>query len=276
MKRKILFILAWFLLPGILFASYADHSPGFNISDASSVDDAVAQIKAALVKQDYEITAVINHAQNADNIGQILRPTQVIMFRKRFFDGRLILRRQSTAIDLPLKILVYEDAVGNIKLKSNDVGYLIDRHEINIHELVLYLLDLTMDQFGKNDKGIIMVPSNQSVKDTVNKLKSVLTDAGFFIPIEITFNDEIRRLRDTTLLVFGNPAIGTQLMQNRQEIGLDLPQKFLIFEDREGQVKIAYNDPQFIAQRAGIQGLEMLLANIANALNNFARQGSAR
>lgn len=275
MKRKTLLLLSCLFILVTSVAAHATHDPRFTINDASSVDEAVAQIEKALVAQDFEITAVINHAKNADNIGQFLRPTQVIMFRKKFFDARLLHRQQTAGLDLPLKMLVYEDEAGNIKLKSNDIGYLIDRHEINIHEFVFYHLDATMDQFGLNDKGIVMVPSNQSVKDTVTQLKTVLKDAGFFIPVEIKFGDEIRRLRDTTLLIFGNPNVGTQLMQNRQEIGLDLPQKFLVFEDRQGQVKIAYNDPKFIAQRSGVQGLETLLGNIANALANFASQGSA-
>ncbi len=158
--------------------------------------------------------------------------------------------------------------------KTRPIGYLVDRHEIRTRDSLLKRLDKAMDQFGLNDKGIITVPSNQSVEDTVNKLKTVLTDAGFFIPVEIAYGDEIHHLRDTTLLIFGNPNIGTQLMQNSQEVGLDLPQKFLVFENREGEVMIAYNDPQFIAQRAGIQGLETLLGNIANALSNFAGQGA--
>lgn len=192
-----------------------------------------------------------------------------------FFDASLIRRSQTAAIDLPLKILVYEDPndAGRIKLKSNDVGYLVDRHEIRFHDFVLRRLDTRMDQFGLNDKGLIMVPSNQSVADTVAKLRTVLTDAGFFIPIQIDYHEEIRRLPDTTLLIFGNPNVGTRLMQNSQEIGLDLPQKFLVFE-KHGRVMIAYNDPRFIAQRAGIQGLDMLLGNIATALNNLANEGA--
>lgn len=275
MKRKTLLLLSCLFVFFTSNAAHAAHDPGFTINDASSVNEAVVQISEALVEQGFEITAVINHARNAGNIGQFLRPTQVIMFRKKFFDASLLHRRQTAGIDLPLKILVYEDESGSIKLKSNDIGYLVDRHEINIHEFVFYHLDATMDQFGLNDKGIVMVPSNQSVEETVKQLKTVLMNAGFFIPVEIKYDNEIRRLRDSTLLIFGNPNVGTQLMQNSQEIGLDLPQKFLVFEDEQGQVKIAYNDPKFIARRAGMQGLETLLGNIANALANFASQGSA-
>lgn len=275
MKRSFLLLISVLFVLSTAVGSWADHYGGFDISDAETVEEAVAEIVETLMDQNFEITAVINHAQNAANVGMDLPPTQVVLFRKRFFDGSLIRRSQTAAIDLPLKILVYEDPndAGRIKLKSNDVGYLVDRHEIRFHDFVLRRLDTRMDQFGLNDKGLIMVPSNQSVADTVTTLRTVLDKAGFFIPIQIDYHEEFRRLRETTLLIFGNPNVGTQLMQNSQEIGLDLPQKFLVYEG-DRQVMIAYNDPHFIAQRAGIQGLDMLLGNIADALNNFANQGA--
>ena len=272
MKRKIFILLPCLFMLSISSGSWADRYDVFDIRNATSVDEAVAEIVETLLDQNFEITSVINHAQNAAKVGLELRPTQVVMFRKLFFDATLIRRSQTVAIDLPMKMLVYEDEGGNIRVKYNDAGYLADRHETGIRDFVLHRLDASVDQFGLNDKGIIMVPSNQSVADTVTKLRTVLTDAGFFIPSQIDFHEDISRLRDTTLLIFGNPNVGTQLMQNRQEIGLDLPQKFLLFEDEDGQVNIAYNDPHFIAQRAGIQGLGTLLGNIAKALNNFANQ----
>ena len=275
MKRNFILIISILFVLSTSVDSWADHYGGFDISDVKTVDGAVAEIKDTLMDQNFEITAVINHAQNAASVGLELPPTQVVLFRKLFFDWGLVGRNQTAGIDLPMKILVYEDRGddGRIKLKSNDVGYLVDRHELRIRDLVLRRLDARMDQFGLNDKGLIMVPSNQSVADTVTTLRAVLSNAGFRIPIQIDYHEEIRRLRDTTLLIFGNPNVGTQLMQNSQEIGLDLPQKFLVFE-KHGQVMIAYNDPYFIAQRAGIQGLETLLGNIANTLNSFAKQGA--
>ena len=127
------------------------------------------------------------------------------------------------------------------------------------------------------DNGVITIQSNQSVDATVFSLRTAILNAGFVIPLEIEFGADRarkkRRLPQSTLLVFGNPRVGTQLMQNQQEIGLDLPQKFLVFEDRRGQVHIAYNDPFFIAQRAGVQGLDPLLTNIANALRGLAEAG---
>ena len=166
MKRTFILLISILFVLSTSVGSWADHYGGFDIRDAETVEDAVAEIKDILMDQNFEITAVIDHARNADIVGLELPPTQVVLFRKLFFDWSLIRRNQMTGIDLPLKILVFEDEAGNIKLKSNDVGYLVDRHELRIRDFVLRRLDARMDQFGLNDKGLIMVPSNQSVADT--------------------------------------------------------------------------------------------------------------
>jgi len=245
-----------------------------DIKTASSVDEAVTYITATLQQQKYEVLGVVNHQQNAANVGLTLRPTQVILFRNRAQERILTRRSRTVAIDLPFKILVYEDDSGEIKLKTNDIGYYIDRHEIPIRDSRLQKLDATFDQFGLNDKGLVHVKSQQSVSDTIAKLRSVLEAAGFFIPFEINFNKRENHPSTTTLLIFGNPNVGTLLMQNQQEIGIDLPQKFLVYKGRQGETHIIYNNPRFIAKRAGIQGLDTLLSNVTNALGNFAQQGS--
>ena len=59
-------------------------------------------------------------------------------------------------------------------------------------------------------------------------------------------------LRPTTLVLFGNPAAGTPLMQAAQAAGIDLPLKALIWQDGNGVVKVTYNDPSWIAARHGV------------------------
>ena len=274
--RRIAILLTMFLLLGITSAWATDEQNSCPIEDAASVDEAVARITAKLEKQGFDVVAIINHSKNAANVGLELDPTQVIFFRSSRLEPPLLKQNQTVGIDLPFKFLVYEDTSG-IQCKFNDIGYLADRHDLRILNLGLLLLNKAQEQFGKLDNGVITIESNQSVDETVSSLRIALVNAGFAIPLEIEFGaDAVGRrtkLRQATLLVFGNPNVGTQLMQNRQEIGLDLPQKFLVFEDRKGQVHIAYNDPFFIAQRAGIQGLEQLLTNIANALRGLAEAG---
>ena len=78
-------------------------------------------------------------------------------------------------------------------------------------------------------------------------------------------------LRATELLVFGNARGGTPLMQASQTIGIDLPLKTLVWQDKDGAVWIGWNDPGWIASRHGlapdgaaVETLREVLAKIAN------------
>jgi uncharacterized protein (DUF302 family) len=59
-------------------------------------------------------------------------------------------------------------------------------------------------------------------------------------------------LRPTTVVIFGNPAAGTPLMQLAQTAGIDLPLKALIWQGADGKVHLSYNDPAWIAARHGV------------------------
>jgi len=77
-------------------------------------------------------------------------------------------------------------------------------------------------------------------------------------------------LAPTRLVVFGNPNLGTPLMQSAQTLGIDLPQKMLVYENADGEVNVAYNDPAFLAARHGVEGNADVLTTITNALNNLS------
>ena len=77
-------------------------------------------------------------------------------------------------------------------------------------------------------------------------------------------------LRPTEVIIFGNPKVGTPLMQCSQSTAIDLPQKALIWEDEKGQVWLSYNDPNYLANRHGISGCSDVIEKIQTALSNFA------
>jgi uncharacterized protein (DUF302 family) len=60
-------------------------------------------------------------------------------------------------------------------------------------------------------------------------------------------------LRPTDLLIFGNAKGGTPLMQAAQTIGIDLPLKALVWQDASGITWLSYNDPNWLAQRHGLE-----------------------
>jgi uncharacterized protein (DUF302 family) len=73
-------------------------------------------------------------------------------------------------------------------------------------------------------------------------------------------------LRDTQLLIFGNPKVGSPLMKCEQSIAIDLPQKALVWKDENADVWISYNDPSYLASRHQLAGCEEVIAKIKKVL----------
>jgi uncharacterized protein (DUF302 family) len=77
-----------------------------------------------------------------------------------------------------------------------------------------------------------------------------------------------QELRPTRLALFGNPKLGTPLMQQSQTAGIDLPQKMLVREDSDGGLRVGYNSPEYLAARHGVSGGELQM--IDGALSKLA------
>ena len=75
-------------------------------------------------------------------------------------------------------------------------------------------------------------------------------------------------LRPTKLLVFGNPNLGTPLMNVSPTLAIDLPQKIIIYKEDE-KVFIAYNNPSYLKERHAITGKDELLTKISGALHKI-------
>jgi uncharacterized protein (DUF302 family) len=125
------------------------------------------------------------------------------------------------------------------------------------------------------DNGIISVKSSHAVKATADRLENTLKQKGMTVFARINHAAGAQKvgqkLRPTELIVFGNPKVGTPLMQCRQTTAIDLPQKALIWEDEEGQVWLSYNNPSYLVERHGITGCAEVVKKIEKALSNFAK-----
>jgi uncharacterized protein (DUF302 family)/uncharacterized membrane protein YidH (DUF202 family) len=113
--------------------------------------------------------------------------------------------------------------------------------------------------------GIISVPSNHSVDETVEKLKNILQAKGVTLFALVDHSGEAAKvgmkMPPTKLLIFGSPKAGTPLMQAAPTVAIDLPLKILIAEDAQGKVSVSYNSPEYLQSRHNL--LPDLLPNIA-------------
>ena len=106
------------------------------------------------------------------------------------------------------------------------------------------------------DNGIIKVPGNHSVDETVERLKGILQTKGvtLFALVDHSGGAEKAgmKMRPAKLLIFGNPKAGTPVMLAAPTSALDLPLKILISEDGQGKVWLSYNSPAYLQERHGV------------------------
>jgi uncharacterized protein (DUF302 family) len=100
------------------------------VSKASkhSVEQTVEALTNILKAKGVAVFALIDHSGEAEKVGLKMRPTKLLIFGNPKAGTPLMLASPSSAIDLPLKILVWEDAQGKVWLSYNSPEYLRERH----------------------------------------------------------------------------------------------------------------------------------------------------
>jgi uncharacterized protein (DUF302 family) len=81
-------------------------------------------------------------------------------------------------------------------------------------------------------------------------------------------------LGPTELLIFGKPEAGTVLMQSQRTVGIELPLKYLVWEDADGKVTVGWNDPAWLTARHGITDKAAAVEKMQGALQKFANEAT--
>ena len=128
--------------------------------------------------------------------------------------------------------------------------------------------------------GVVNVPSTFNVKETADRMESILKKKGMTIFNRIKHSEGAGKvgieLRDTELIIFGNPKVGSPLIKCQQSVAIDLPQKALIWEDDKAKVWISYNNPRYLEKRHNITGCEEVILKIEKALAGIAKSASTK
>ncbi|MGA2517118.1 MAG: DUF302 domain-containing protein [Thermodesulfobacteriota bacterium] len=95
-----------------------------------SVDETVGKLKSILQAKGVTLFALIDHSGEAEKVGMKMKPTKLMIFGNPKAGTPLMLAAPGSAIDLPLKILVWEDAEGKVWISYNSPAYLQERHGI--------------------------------------------------------------------------------------------------------------------------------------------------
>jgi uncharacterized protein (DUF302 family) len=101
-----------------------------NIPSHHSVEETVEKLKAILQSKGITLFALIDHSGEAAKVGMKMRPTKLLVFGSPKAGTPVMLTTPSSAVDLPLKILVWEDVKGKVWVTYNSPAYLQERHNI--------------------------------------------------------------------------------------------------------------------------------------------------
>jgi uncharacterized protein (DUF302 family) len=103
------------------------------------------------------------------------------------------------------------------------------------------------------DDGLITKPSKYSVQETVTRFQAAIKQkeaAGFVVFTEIDHAAAAKKfgldLRPRTVIVFGNPKLGTPAMVKTPLLAIDVPPKALVWEDDQGKVWLSYNSSDYL------------------------------
>jgi uncharacterized protein (DUF302 family) len=108
-----------------------------------SVEQTVESLTNLLKSKGVAVFALIDHSGEAEKVGLKMRPTKLVIFGNPKAGTPLMLASPSSAIDLPLKILVWEDGQGKVWLSYNSPEYLRERHGLP-QELVQNIVGIEM------------------------------------------------------------------------------------------------------------------------------------
>ena len=130
------------------------------------------------------------------------------------------------------------------------------------------------------DDGIVKFKSAYPMPETIERMKKDIADKG------IKFFDEIDQsklaadagitLLPSTLLVFGNPPLGTLFITSDPDAGLDWPVRLLVYQDAQGNVWVAYTEFAWIARRHGITNRDKEFKMAAEVISSITSTVKAK
>lgn len=303
MKKKLMSLAVIAAVTTLSACSSNDDADGITNSDSllqgiqsgetvGNVAETIAALETSInANENISIFAQVDHQANASGIGEELRPTRVTLFGNPRLGTPLMQLNQLAGLDLPQKMFAWTDEDGQSQIAYNSADYLRGRHGLDDEQGTLDTIDMALANLATNaagqevvatavsapdnSEGITIVPSENDMDTTYNILRDAIdTNAQLTLVVEVDHSANAANveltLSPTRLIVFGNPNLGTPLMQSGQSIGIDLPQKMLVFEDADGEVSVAYNDPAYLAERHGITDEQTIIDTITQALGNLA------
>lgn len=229
---------------------------------------------------------VIDHAAAALGAGLELEPNRIVVFGNPAIGSPLMAANRTVGVDLPQKMQVWQTGY-RVCVGYNRADYLGARHALGdlaqLDTITGALAGLAEAASGNqpwtNPSGLSRVARQDGLTTKASDADFEATwqrliDAIEASPANVAFTvdhgeNSAGVLPPTRLVVFGNPNVGTPIMQARPTAGIDLPLKILVWEDENGAVQVTTNDADYLRWRHRLPKGTDLLNPVTNATTNF-------
>lgn len=145
---------------------------------------------------------------------------------------------------------------------------------------LILLSSFTSFVLASSANGLLTVESRFSVKETADKFEAIIQGKGLTLFARINHQKNADGvalvLRPTEVIIFGNPKVGTPLMQCSQTVAIDLPQKVLIWQDESNKVWLSYNNPEYLKARHAVDGCDQVITKISNVLKALTQAAGSK
>jgi len=144
--------------------------------------------------------------------------------------------------------------------------------------LMLLLIGLVLSNPVYAESKMITKKSSHSVTVTIDRLEAALKEKEIGVVARVDHSAAAKKvdmaLRPTQVLIFGNPKLGTPLMQSNPQAGLDLPLKVLAWEDAAGVVWVGYTAPADLVARYQIGDRAEVVQKMTGVLDALTNQAT--
>lgn len=142
-----------------------------------------------------------------------------------------------------------------------------------------FIIYLSLILFTTNlhaSDGMVNLKSNYNVNKTTDRFVKILKSKGITV---FTVVDHLKgansvglKMNPSKIVIFGNPKLGTQIMQCEPKSAIDLPMKALIWQDKNQQTWFSYNDMKYVMKRHKLSCANGVLTKISKVMSKLSHK----
>lgn len=225
---------------------------------------------------EFEVIVDIDHSRFGAEAGSPMPPSHVLIWSDPGLEAGILSINPVAAVDLPLRILAYEDpGTGRAAVIYNSYEFVARRHslpedswlregyESAVSKVTQGIPEAAIKVFASDDmpdKGLVTLKSPHDFETTKKRIQNAIhaqSDTVDFGEVDFAARSKAHgiELRPLQLILFGGPGPGGKAMASAPTLGLDaFCQKLLIWQDKDETVYVTFNDLLSLAKRQQVSG----------------------